>query len=82
MMSAKKKVGISLVLLGVVLLVAAFVSWPLGAASTVTLALTIAGCALVIGATPLMWAGRRHSCHPHRQGIESFPPQPAQKRIL
>jgi ABC-type glycerol-3-phosphate transport system permease component len=63
MMSAKKKVGIGLVLLGVVLLVAAFVSWPLGAASTVTLALTIAGCALVIGATPLMWADGIHAIH-------------------
>lgn len=44
-----------MVLLGAVLLLGAFVSFPLGAAKTLTVALGAGGCTLILFAAPLMW---------------------------
>ncbi|MDO4838481.1 MAG: carbohydrate ABC transporter permease [Clostridia bacterium] len=50
-----KKFGITMVLLGAVLLLGAFISFPLGAAKALTVALGVGGCALMLLAAPLMW---------------------------
>ncbi len=55
MISTMKKFGITMVLLGAVLLLGAFISFPLGAAKTLTVALGAGGCALMLLAAPLMW---------------------------
>lgn len=44
-----------MVLLGAVLLLGAFVSFPLGAAKALTVALGAGGCTLILFAAPLMW---------------------------
>lgn len=55
MISTRKKIGITMVLLGAVLLLGAFVSFPLGAAKALTVALGAGGCTLILFAAPLMW---------------------------
>ena len=56
MLSTKKKVGIGLVLTGVVSLILAFIGIPLGFASGLKLGLVILGVLLLLCAAPLMWA--------------------------
>ncbi len=55
MISTRKKIGITMVLLGAVLLLGAFVSFPLGAVKALTVALGAGGCTLILFAAPLMW---------------------------
>ncbi len=55
MISTREKIGITMVLLGAVLLLGAFVSFPLGAAKALTVALGAGGCTLILFAAPLMW---------------------------
>ncbi len=55
MISTRKKIGIGMVLLGAVLLLGAFISFPLGVAKTMTVVLGAGGCTLMLLAAPLMW---------------------------
>ncbi len=55
MLSNQKKIGIALVLLGSVLLIAAFLAVPFGAQASVQTVLTVIGAALFVAAAPIMW---------------------------
>jgi len=72
MLTTQKKIGVAMVLTASVLLIAAFLAVPFGAAASVRNVLAIIGAALLACAAPIMW----------RDGIRRIKEQPWRKGSL
>ena len=72
MLTNQKKIGIALVLSASVLLIAAFLAVPFGAAVSVRNVLAIIGAVLLVIAAPIMW----------RDGVKRIKEQPWRKGSL
>ena len=70
MLTNQKKIGVALVLSASVLLIAAFLAGPFGAAPSVGTVLTIIGLAMLVAAVPIMWRDgyKRLKAEPWRKG--------------